>query len=59
VNKLFSKKLLLEVYIPVAIIAGPFITLFTGWNLIIGIGLGMILGILIQLIINKRKASSL
>jgi len=37
---LFRKKLFLEVYFPIAIVAGPFITLITGWSLIIGLGLG-------------------
>ncbi len=58
-NKLFRKKLLLQVYIPIAIAAGPFITLITGWNLIIGLVLGMILAVFIQFILNKRKESSL
>jgi len=58
-NKLFRKKLLLQVYIPIAIVSGPFITLITGWNLIIGLVLGMILAVFIQFILNKRKESSL
>jgi len=56
---LFRKKLFLEVYFPIAIVAGLFITLITGWSLIIGLGLGVILGILIQFIIYKRKESSI
>jgi hypothetical protein len=56
---LFRKKLFLEVYFPIAIVGGPFITLITGWSLIIGLGLGVILGVLIQFIIYKRKESSI